>query len=1158
MPGADPVARLAGELTREAKDLQLDWTVGWVRDQLERANGLGTLVEELLLAAPGRGHDVLMVIDQAEELLTIAPAPARAQFVRLLGPALAGPLQVVGTIRPEFVSQLLATPELADLPAPTFQLRPLRPDALASVIEGPATVADITVDPELVDRLVHDTVSGLALPLLAFTLEQLADGVGRGGQLSLARYNQLNGVQGALIRQADAALAEASARTNRTPDQVIAGLLRLVVLDEEGHPIRWPVEQNELPVEVQAELEVFTDRRLLTAGRAEQGGLVIEVTHEAFLTSWPPLLAAIEATRAALRARRAVELAAAEWDDAGRPSIRLWERDQLAAAVADTGARRAAQPANRVPSAQPRSKWSQLAGQLTRPRALVTGKVELSPRARDFLYRSIRKDRSRRRRTVTVLSVLLVLAVIAAGFALVQQRAAVAHERAAQQQLRIATARQLITEAGPSLGDDPFEALQLGIAAQGIEDNAETRASLVTSLISTPYAATLTGHNDLVAGLAFSPNGRVLASCSDDDTWRLWDFHDLSRPTPLGEPIQERADVNSVAFTPDGSIIALGLADKTVHLWSIREPTHPVSLGLPVRAHNGEVRGVGFADMTTLVTAGEDGLVRLWDLANPMQLSPIGQPLSGHRGIAIRSLAITADGKMAATGDVDAFVRLWSLDRNDLRPLGAALKGHTRGMLRSLAFSPDGRSMISVSDDRSVRVWNVANPSQATTIGPPLTGHQDEVTSVAVSPKELLAVTGSDDQLVRQWNLDPARPTARGRPLTGAHDEVYSVAFTSDGSLLAAGAADGEIILWNVAEGTLPAPLGSPLVGHEAGVDPVVFSPTGDLLASASEDATVRLWQLEPDRRTRSVVAELPHEDEVASAAFSSDGSMLVTGSEGTIYFWDVANPRHSTRVGGPLVAHAQAVVSLRFCPGKDLLVSGDEGGSVRLWQMTDPKRPTALGSPLEGNDDAVDSVACSPDGDLLAVAGTGMVKLWDIAGQTPVPRGALTAGHGQAVNSVTFSPDGEMIAAAADDGLVTLWDVKQSANATQLGPPLRAHGDPVTSVAFGPKDARTLATSSDDKTVRLWDLTMRELPVPLGPPLEGHQEAVNSVAIGASGLMASASDDGTVRLWDLAKLDSIRQDPIAYACGRTGRGFNPDEWKSQIPALPYQKTCPR
>ncbi len=104
-----------------------------------------------------------------------------------------------------------------------------------------------------------------------------------------------------------------------------------------------------------------------------------------------------------------------------------------------------------------------------------------------------------------MLSVLLVLAVTAAAVALIQQRAAQAQQLVAQQQLRIATARELITEADASLADDPFEALQLGIAAQGIEENAETRASLVTSLISTRYAGVLTAHSDVIAGLALSP-----------------------------------------------------------------------------------------------------------------------------------------------------------------------------------------------------------------------------------------------------------------------------------------------------------------------------------------------------------------------------------------------------------------------------------------------------------------------------------------------------------------------------------------------------------------------------------------------------------------------------------------------------------------------------
>ncbi len=443
---------------------------------------------------------------------------------------------------------------MGELSARTFPLRPLRREALVAVVEGPARLADIKVDPELVARLVGDTATGEALPLLAFTLEQLAEGVGRGGQLSMARYDQLGGVQGALIKQADLALAETLAKTHRTRDQVLAGLLQLVVVDEQRQPIRWPVDENDLSAPVRAELEPFTAKRLLMANVTDGGTVVLSVSHKAFLSAWPPLAATITAQEAALRARRAVELAAAEWDDAGRPAILLWERGRLAVVVEGTGAHRVANGSNQE-SGELRSRWWPARFRPYAHRVLVTDKVALSPRARDFLNRSIRRDRFQRRRFTTVLSVLLVLAITAATVAVVQQQAAQAQKRVAERQLRIATARQSITEAAASLDDDPLEALQLSIAAQAIEDNAETRANLVTSLISTPFAGILTGHGGLVGGLAFSPNGH---------------------PMPLGQPFREVADVNSAAFSPDGKILALGMGNKTVHLWRLDDPIHPI------------------------------------------------------------------------------------------------------------------------------------------------------------------------------------------------------------------------------------------------------------------------------------------------------------------------------------------------------------------------------------------------------------------------------------------------------------------------------------------------------------------------------------------------------------------------------------------------------
>ena len=300
------------------------------------------------------------------------------------------------------------------------------------MIEGPAQLAGIGVDEDLVGRLVADTDSGEALPLLAFTLAQLADGVGRGGQLSQQRYDQLGGVQGALTRQADTALAEATAATGRRREEVIAGLLRLVTVDEQGRPARWRVSRDKLPEPVTRELDVFVPRRLVITD-THNGDVVVEVAHGAFLIAWAPLAHAIGENVSALRARRTVEQAAAEWNGHGRLPVRLWERGQLAAAVADTGAH-------------------------VQSRDLVTDRVNLSPTARIFLRASIRRDRIRRGRAITVLSVLLVLALAAAAVAFIQQRAA-------EQQRNVAVSQRVAAQAMELRVTNPALAAQLGLAA---------------------------------------------------------------------------------------------------------------------------------------------------------------------------------------------------------------------------------------------------------------------------------------------------------------------------------------------------------------------------------------------------------------------------------------------------------------------------------------------------------------------------------------------------------------------------------------------------------------------------------------------------------------------------------------------------------------------
>jgi energy-coupling factor transporter ATP-binding protein EcfA2 len=555
LPGADPVRALARELAAAARRISLDWTVEHVHQRLTDS-GLTGLADELLLADPsGPQQRLLVVVDQFEELLTQSAPGQRDRFAELLRPALSAPVHVVGTVRPEFLDQLLSEPGLSSLSTTIYPLRPLRREALRAVIEKPTQLAGIDLDEGLLDRLVDDTDSGDALPLLAFTLAQLADGVTRGGVLSSARYDQLGGVQGALTRHADAALAKAVNDGGRSREEVVAGLLRLVTVDEQGRPTRWRIPSADLPTSVVTELDAFVTRRLLTTD-THNDIVVIGVAHEAFLSAWPPLAQAIAENTSALRARRAVEQAATQWHDNGHPHQRLWGGGQLAAAVTDTGARLS------VGSASSSQRHSLSRWLPRQRRVLVTDRVDISPTARDFLHTSIRRDRFRRRRALTVLSLLLCGALLAAGIA-------VSEQHTAQQQLRAATAGQLITQANSLTGFDPLTALKLNLAAHHLDPSGETHASLVTNLTTTRYSGTLTDHTG-VSSVAFAPDGHTLATASDDRTVRLWDLSDRARPSPLGPPLTgHTGPVSSVAFAADGHTLATASEDRTVRLWDL-------------------------------------------------------------------------------------------------------------------------------------------------------------------------------------------------------------------------------------------------------------------------------------------------------------------------------------------------------------------------------------------------------------------------------------------------------------------------------------------------------------------------------------------------------------------------------------------------------------
>ncbi|HEV3260118.1 MAG TPA: protein kinase [Gemmataceae bacterium] len=384
------------------------------------------------------------------------------------------------------------------------------------------------------------------------------------------------------------------------------------------------------------------------------------------------------------------------------------------------------------------------------------------------------------------------------------------------------------------------------------------------------------GHSLSVAGVAYSPDGKRIASVSWDMSVKIWHAEDAESP-----PVTLRGHigwVTGVAFSPDGKWLASagGDNDRTVKVWDAAltdQEARTVGGGRP--GHRTKVNSVTYDSASRLLaSAGNDGRVKLWDAAGGQRV----RTLSWNQGWVL-SVAFSPDGRRLAGGGsqfdgqgntLPTAVQIWNVANGTLV---RALPGH-KDSISDVAFSGDGRLLVSVSDDNTARLWDAATGAAVDTLH-----GRDAFTSVSFSPDagspHLVALGGADGSL-KLWDTDARQVT----DLRGHGKAVRSVAFRPGSHWLASAGEDKTVKLWDMDTGKeLFALPGYPALVHD-----LAFSPDGRRLATAGHDGMVKLW----DMTTHQEVLTLGRSPTALVAlAFRPDGRQLAVCSRGDLRLFD-------------------------------------------------------------------------------------------------------------------------------------------------------------------------------------------------------------------------------------------------------------------------------
>jgi WD40 repeat protein len=519
-------------------------------------------------------------------------------------------------------------------------------------------------------------------------------------------------------------------------------------------------------------------------------------------------------------------------------------------------------------------------------------------------------------------------------------------------------------------------------------------------------------HVDRVVSVAFSPNGKLLASGSEDAKKAviIWDIESHRVLHILVGHPEFGVIVGTVAFSPDGQLLASGCTENgKIAIWAVRQG----ELVRVLPGHGAYVRCAKFSPNGQLIaSAGANGCIRLWEAESGRLLRQIEH--TGAPDYEAGCLAFSPDGRFLIAGSKSVLhgrnnhtISMWDVKTGEKVGEKAA---HCDN-IESVIFSTGGWSVFSCSRDGKVREWDIRHDWSMRTL---CEYEHGGMSAVAItSDNRHVQSGGIEDSITNIWKIGTGHVQ---QILIGNGSLISTLAFDPTGEQAALGYEDGTIELWDIPSVSLVCKLiGLP----DCGVRTVAYSPDGEILASGANDGAVCLWEA----KTGMAIHSLKGHGTWISVAFLSDSKRLVIGSwDGFVKMWDTQT---AELLGSIKESEEYEVVnSVAISPDDRLLAAGSMFHGTKVWDLDTGCLLQILRSKPDSELHCIETVAFSPDGRILACGDSrSRIMLWKLESGKVI---RTLDGHTDRVLGLAFSRNGEALASCSLDGTVLLWRTKE------------------------------------------------------------------------------------------------------------------------------------